>query len=228
MTNPLSVNTTFFTILGYPMSYVEFFGTVLYLLSVWLIARRNVLTWPIGIVSVLLYMVLFYQIGLYSDTLEQIYYLAASGYGWWYWSRSQTESRTILDVSYSRGRGPVIWIAVTAALSAALGAVMSHAHEWLPELFTQPAAYPYIDALTTVMSLVAMWLMARKRIESWIYWIIVDVFGIWLYYVKDVKLISLLYVILLGLAIRGLIGWHATQARLRREYGVANQQPPVR
>jgi len=62
MSNPLSVDVTFFTVLGYPISYIEFVGTVLYVLSVWLIARRSILTWPVGIVSVLLYMALFYQI----------------------------------------------------------------------------------------------------------------------------------------------------------------------
>jgi nicotinamide mononucleotide transporter len=65
-----SVNNIAFTILGYPMSYIEFIGTILYLWSVWLIARKQMLTWPVGIVSVLLYMALFYQIRLYSDTLE--------------------------------------------------------------------------------------------------------------------------------------------------------------
>ena len=71
--NILSVQNIAFSVLGYPMSYIEFVGTVLYLWSVWLIARRRVLTWPVGIVSVLLYMALFYQIRLYSDSLEQIY-----------------------------------------------------------------------------------------------------------------------------------------------------------
>ena len=67
-----SVNNIAFTILSYPMSYIEFIGTILYLWSVWLIARKQMLTWPVGIVSVLLYMALFYQIRLYSDTVEQI------------------------------------------------------------------------------------------------------------------------------------------------------------
>ena len=66
------------------------------------------------------------------------------------------------------------------------------------------------------MSFVAMWLLARKHIESWIYWIVVDVIGIGLYFAKDVKFISLLYVILLVLAIRGLINWRRAGAQLRR------------
>jgi nicotinamide mononucleotide transporter len=211
MSNPLSVDSTFFRVLGYPMSYVEFVGTILYLLSVWLISRRNVLTWPIGIGSVILYMVLFYQIRLYSDALEQVYYLGASVYGWWYWSKSEPNKRTISNVKFSPAKAIMLWLLVTAALSVFLGAVMSHVHEWAPGWFPEPASYPYVDAATTILSLVAMWLMARKYIESWIYWIVVDITGIWLYFVKNVRFISLLYVILLGLAIRGLIDW--TRAR---------------
>ena len=112
MGNPLSVDTVFFTVLGYPMSYIEFVGTILYLLSVWLISRRNILTWPVGIVSVFLYMVLFYQIRLYSDAMEQVYYLGASVYGWWYWSRSMQAKHAITDVGYSSGRAIVTWLVV--------------------------------------------------------------------------------------------------------------------
>lgn len=217
MSDFLSVDAVFFTLLGYPMSYIEFVGTVLYLWSVWLIARRNLLTWPVGIVSVLLYMAIFYQIRLYSDALEQVYYLGASVYGWWYWSRARLEKHTITDVSYSSGRAVITSLILIAALASVLGAIMSRVHEWAPEVFPEAASYPYLDALTTVMSFVAMWLMARKRIESWVYWIVVDLIGIWLYYVKDVKFISLLYVILLALAIRGLIDWRRAGAHLSRE-----------
>jgi nicotinamide mononucleotide transporter len=64
-----------------------------------------------------------------------------------------------------------------------------------------------IDAITTMASFVAMWLLSRKRVESWIYWIVIDVVAIWLYYIKDVKFLSLLYVILLGIAINGWLTW---------------------
>lgn len=207
MSRFLSVDAVFFTILGYPMSYVELFGTVLYLWSVWLIARRNVLTWPVGIASVLLYLALFYQIRLYSDAFEQVYYLGASAYGWWYWSRSRPETRALSEVRYSP-RGPaVLAVAVTALLSLAFGAATGRLHVWMPELFPEAASYSYVDAATTVMSFTAMWLMARKRIESWIYWIVVDVVGIWLYFVKNIRFVSLLYVVLLALAVRGLGEW---------------------
>ncbi|HEX2609748.1 MAG TPA: nicotinamide riboside transporter PnuC [Gemmatimonadales bacterium] len=207
MRDLLSVETVAFTVLGYPMSYIELFGTILYLASVWLIARRHMLTWPVGILSVLLYMALFYQIRLYSDALEQIYYLGASVYGWWYWSKTQTEKHVVEDVRFSASSPILLTLCLTAVLGALAGAAMSRAHLALPSLFPEPASYPYVDALTTVMSFTAMGLMTRKRIESWLYWIVVDVLGIWLYSVKGVKLIALLYLILLGLAFKGLASW---------------------
>jgi nicotinamide mononucleotide transporter len=90
---------------------------------------------------------------------------------------------------------------------------MSRLHVLLPALFPEPASYPYVDALTTVMSFTAMLLMARQRIESWVYWIVVDVIGIWLYFVKDVRFVSLLYVILLILATKGLVSWLRVSVR---------------
>jgi nicotinamide mononucleotide transporter len=212
MSRFLSVHTVFFTILGYSMSYIEFVGTLLYIWSVWLITKKNMLTWPVGIASVLLYMALFYQIRLYSDALEQAYYLGACLYGWWYWSKAGQREKSAADVTFSRRRAILTWIFITAVFSALLGSIMCRVHIWMPAFFPEPASYPYLDALTTVMSFVAMWLMARKHTESWIYWIIVDVIGIWLYYAKEVRFISLLYAILLVLATRGLITWTRGEA----------------
>lgn len=211
MPNILSVDTIAFTILGYPMSYVELVGTVFYLWSVWLISRRRALTWPIGIISVLLYMVLFYQIRLYSDTIEQIYYLGASIYGWWVWGKSPKDKGQIADVKYSSTWSITWWVVGTAIISIAFGFLMSKIHIFSPKLFPEAASFPYLDALTTIMSFTAMWLMAKKKNESWIYWIIVDVIGIGLYFVKDVKFISLIYVILLAMAINGFISWNKTR-----------------
>ncbi|HEX3249712.1 MAG TPA: nicotinamide riboside transporter PnuC [Pyrinomonadaceae bacterium] len=207
MSNLFSVNNIVFTVFGYPLSYIELIGTIFYLWSVWLIAKRRIWTWPVGIVSVILYMMLFYQIRLYSDALEQVYYLGASIYGWWSWSHSPKEDGTILNVSFSSAMWLVVWVLLSAVVGIALGGFMSGAHERFPAIFPEAASYPYLDALTTIMSFTAMWLMARRRIESWIYWIIVDVIGIGLYYAKAVKFVALLYVILLFLAVKGLLSW---------------------
>ncbi|CAG0989379.1 Nicotinamide riboside transporter PnuC [Anaerolineales bacterium] len=208
MVNFLSVDNIAFTVLRYPMSYVEFIGTVLYLYSVWLIAKRNTLTWPVGIVSVLLYMILFYQIRLYSDTIEQVYYLGASVYGWWVWNKSPKDNGKIVDVMYGNSTDLVLWAVLTAFISIIFGFLMSRIYVFLPAIFPEAASFPYLDAFTTIMSFSAMWLMARKRTESWVYWIIVDAIGMWLYFVKDVRFISLLYVTLLIMAVNGFRMWH--------------------
>ena len=205
-----SVNNIAFTLLGYPMSYIELVGTILYLWSAWLVAQKRILTWSVGIVSVLLYMALFYQIRLYSDTLEQVYYLITSIYGWWWWSKSNHQIDKEIAFRYSSRRNTILFLAVTLAISFATGAFMSRIHIILPTLFPEKASFPYLDALTTIMSFTATWLMIQKRVESWYYWIVVDVIGIGLYYVKEVRFIALLYVILLAIAIKGLVSWHQT------------------
>jgi nicotinamide mononucleotide transporter len=203
-----SVETVFFTILGYPMSYIEFFGTLLYLWSVWLMARGKILTWPVGIVSVLLYMLLFYQIRLYSDTVEQVYYLGASAYGWWRWTARGSGGRGRVDrLKFSSTAVILATAAFTLCLSVAVGGLMKDMHFHLPALFPEEASFPFIDAATSNMSFTAMLLMVFKRTESWLYWIAVDVIGIRLYYVKEVRFVSLLYVILLGMAVSGLFMW---------------------
>lgn len=217
MANLLSVENIAFTILGYPMSYIELVGTILYLWSVWLIAKRRVLTWPVGIVSVLLYMLLFYQFRLYSDTFEQIYYLGASAYGWWIWNKSPKEDGQVNDVEYSYLSRMIIWFILTIVVSVLTGAFMSRIHLLFPALFPEVASFPYLDALTTIMSFTAMWLMVKKNIESWVYWIIVDIIGIWLYFVKEVKFISLLYVVLLIMAINGFILWNKIWLTRKRQ-----------
>lgn len=195
------------------MSYVELVGTIFYLWSVWLISIRRTLTWPVGIISVLLYMVLFYQIRLYSDTIEQIYYLGASIYGWVIWNESPKDEGKITDVVYSNRKEVIFWIVITSICSVIVSFLMSRIHLLLPTIFPEAASYPFLDALTTIMSFTAMWLMAKKKIESWIYWIIIDVIGIWLYFVKDVKFISLLYVVLLFMAFNGFSSWR--KARIK-------------
>jgi nicotinamide mononucleotide transporter len=194
--------------MGYPMSYIEFFGTLFNLWSVWLVAKNRISTWPVGIVGVLLFLVLFYQVRLYSDTFEQVYYLIASVYGWWLWaSASDEETNETLPIKYSSPRVILLGIMATVAISIVMGRFVSQIHILFPVLFPEKASYPYLDALTTIMSFTAMLLLAQKRIESWIYWIIVDIIGIGLYYVKNVKFIALLYLIFLIMATNGLVLW---------------------
>jgi nicotinamide mononucleotide transporter len=200
-----NINTIMFTVLNYPMSYLEFFGTVANLLCVYLAAKHKILTWPVGLVGVIFYLFLFYQIRLYSDFFEQIYFFFASFYGWILWKNSNI--KTERKIEFGSVDFNVKWIFIIMLMTSMMWIFMINIHVILPKLFPEPASYPFLDAFTTVMSFAAMILMSQKKILCWWLWIIVDIIGIWLYYVKGVKFISLEYLIFLFNGVYGLLSW---------------------
>lgn len=203
----LDIDNIFFTVWGYPMSYVEFIGTALNIICVYLAAKANKLNWPIGIVASVLYIALFYQIQLYSDLGEQIYFVITGFYGWWLWTKGKNKIKEELAIGYNGLRVNIGYLFAIVFGTLALTEFMKNINIFFPEIFALPAAYPFWDALTTVMSFVATILMAKKRVECWYLWILVDVIGIQLYYAKDVKFIALEYVIFLALAVGGGLDW---------------------
>jgi nicotinamide mononucleotide transporter len=208
--NFLNVNKVFFTVLGYPMSYIEFSATLLIVVYVLLITKKIVYAWPLGIITFSLFAVLFYQVRLYSDFFEQFYYIGNCFYGWWLWliaRRNAAGEKKELDVSYCTRKTYLIAASIITGCGTLLGFTMSRIHIWLSSLFPLPAAFPYIDASATVMGFVAAALMAHRKIESWYLWICVNVICIWLYYARNVKFVAVLYIFFLALAINGLITW---------------------
>jgi len=208
--NLFSINNIFFSFHGYQMSYLEFVGTLLNLWSVWLVTKNNVLTWPVGNIAVILFGFLFYQIRLYSDLVEQVYFLITGFYGWWVWlylRKRGMNSRGDLPVTFNSGLSNKIYIGIIIVGTALMGYAMGHIHLYMPSLFPEKASFPYLDAFTTVMSFAANILMAHKKIECWYLWIAVDIIGIGLYFAKGVVFVSLLYLIFLILATKGLFNW---------------------
>lgn len=206
------MDQTIITIGGYAMTHLEFWGTVLYLWSVWLVGRGSIWTWPIGNVAVVLYAVLFWHIRLYADLAEQVYFFVAGFYGWWSWlrrGRGVTAGGDGAPVGYGTRRGNAVSLAVIVVGSLLSTQALMRVHLWAPLWFPESAAYPLLDAATTVMSFVAMILMAWRRVECWYLWILVDVVGIGLYAAKEVLLLSAVYVLFLALAIQGLRQWRA-------------------
>ena len=205
-----NVETTAFTLLGYEISWLELVGTIFNLACVILIARRNIWTWPVGIVGVILFGILFYQINLYADALEQIYYLITGIIGWYMWARLKNRGKDDKKVAITTNtlRANLIWIGGIAAISALTAYALARVHTWLPAIFPEPADLPTLDATTTIMSFAAQFLMMRRRLESWVLWIVVDVIAIGLYWYKDVPFVALLYLIFLINAVYGFVAWH--------------------
>ena len=128
-------------------------------------------------------------------------------YGWYVWSITKRQHNTVTEILRNSHCDNLITTVSIVIVSLGLGYFISHIHEYLPKYFPEPAAFPYLDAITTVMSFAAQALMIMRRLESWYLWMTVDVVGIGPYYARGVKLISLLYGIFLVLAIQGYLIW---------------------
>lgn len=205
LTTLLDVREIFFTILGHGVSYVEFIGTVLGLISVFLASRANIFTWPTGIANAIFFLVIFYQIHLYSDMFLQMYFCGMGVYGWFSWKNKAEHHHSEIQTLSNRTRLMVgIFIACVVIL---VGTLISQIHLILPQVFDHPASYPYVDTFIAVSSILATILLARRIFETWVLWILVDITSIGLYSVKGVKLIALEFVIFLALAVLGIFTW---------------------
>lgn len=220
--NFLGVDIIFFNILNYPMSYVEFFGTIFTGWSVYLAAKNKVITWPVGLIGIILYGFLFYQIHLYSDLLEQVYYFITTFWGWYLWRMPKTKTDTDIDnqelkVGTTDRKEYLPYAIAIIVFTYFLGLFMSRIHLLLPAYFPDAASYPYLDSFTTILSFVATIILARRKIENWHLWIVVDIIGIWLYYQKGVAFLSLLYLAFLINALFGLSKWKKVLSKYEKE-----------
>lgn len=200
------VKETFFTVFEHPVSYVEFIGTVLGLISVFLAARANIFTWPTGIANAVFFLVIFYQIHLYSDMFLQIYFCGMGVYGWFSWKHKAEHQQSAIRTLTNTNRLRIL--ALITAVTLIMGTLISQIHLVLPRIFEKPASYPYVDTFIAVSSILATILLARRVFETWILWILVDITSIGLYSVKGVKLIALEFVIFLALAVLGILSWY--------------------
>lgn len=192
------------------MSYLEFFGTIFTGWSVYLSAKNKVLSWPVGLLGVVLYGFLFYQIQLYSDLFEQFYYLATGFWGWWVWTHpglKEKDDNSELVVSRAGRYFNLIGLVSIVILTYFLTSFMSNIHLIFPALFPIAASFPFMDAFTTAASFVANVYLVKRKIENWYLWIIVDIIGVFLYYQKGVIFLALLYAFFLVNAFKGVYDW---------------------
>ncbi len=199
----LSFFETFYqNILG--STWLEAFAATFGLLSVWYARKANILVYPTGIISVLIYVYICYFAMLYADMGINFFYFVMSVYGWIMWTRKDHNQQKL---SITRNTARQQWITVLATVAfyfAILGLIWVFKKDD-PEYMN--SYVPYVDSFTTAVFLIAMLLMARKKVENWIYWIIGDVVSVPLYMMKGLVLTSFQYFIFLILAIMGLIEW---------------------
>ncbi|CAH0997375.1 Nicotinamide riboside transporter PnuC [Emticicia aquatica] len=208
--NFFDINNIFFELLGVKMSYVEFYATFTGLVAVILSVRENVWSWVLGLVNVALAFVMFYQIQLYPDMFLQIFFFITNIIGFWQWKFPKEQEANIhneLKISQLSPRQFGVYSLVGLVCTALLGTFAKNLSELIPELFSKPSAFPYMDSFTTIMSIFATFLLIRKKVEAWWMWLAIDIISTYMYFVKEVKLYSLLYAVFCVIALLGAINW---------------------
>ena len=204
------INHVFFTVLGYPMSYLEFFGLVSGVVAVLLSSLANIWSWPLGLINVTLSFLLFFQVQLYPDMFLQVFFFITNVMGWWRWTHptpGEEDKHHYLKVSFLPFRKLMIYSLVSVGGTVVMAMFAKNLHAWLPTIFIQPSASPYVDSFITVMSVMATFLMIQKRVECWIIWVLVDVVATYLYFVRDIRFYSLMYFVFCIIAAFGFWNW---------------------
>jgi nicotinamide mononucleotide transporter len=183
-------------------NWLEDAGVVTTLVGIWLTTRRNLVCWPVVLISDVIYLIVFYRVQLYSDALLQIFFLAFTLYGWWYWWRGVREVGEVRIV-----RLPLSNLLAGLAAGAVGGVVLGFAMKQI-----HGTALPFLDAFLTSYSLVASWWGARKHIANWWLWIAVDIVYIGEYLYKGLRPTAALYALLVALAALGLRDWRRAAA----------------
>jgi nicotinamide mononucleotide transporter len=191
----------------WPMTWTEVLGFITGGVCVWLIVRENLWNWPIGMANNVLFFVLFFQSRLYADAGLQIVYLVLAIYGWSIWLSGGDQARGKLAVTHA-----------TRLEWAILGLVVPLATVMLWRiLFLVQGAAPFWDALTSVLSLSAQYLLSRKRLENWYFWIAADLIYVPLYFSRSLPLTAILYAVFLVMCLVGLWQWKLAQLADRRK-----------
>lgn len=189
------------------MSWLELGGLIAGLLCVFFLIKRNVLTWPFGILYVLISFVVFWQARLYGDFILHVIFLILNIYGWYSWRNGDDD--TVLDIKNLAPKSTIITLAITLIGIYLFGQFLILLPSLIPGI--DPAALPYWDSTTSILSVTGMWLTARKYIDNWYYWLVVDMLATGIYFYKGIYFYSILYFIYIGMAIAGYLSWRKAQ-----------------
>jgi len=177
-------------------SLLEVIGVITGLLCVYLAAKNIIWNWPFAIISVVIYIFIFFKSHLFADMGLQFYFLATNIYGWYYWSKKPASEDKTPVVRIQRKEG-LLSVAAVIVFTFLLGSVLKYT----------TASYPYLDSFCTACSLVAQFFLARKVLENWLIWVFVDVIYVGVYIYKDLHLTAVMYAIYVAIALMGYFDW---------------------
>ena len=183
-----------------PLEYIAVFAGII---SVWYSRKENILVYPAGLINTIFYVYLSFKGGLLGEASVNIYYTVMSIYGWMMWSRKDKSQHLVLHISKASAKE---W-GQHLLFFGVFYVVIFFALNYLKKDFA-PGAIPWADALASASAYTGMWLMTKKKLESWIWWTLTNIISIPLYFVKDYVFTSVYYFILLIMAITGWIEWN--------------------
>lgn len=182
------------------VTWVEAGAVAAGLAYVVLAAREHISCWAFGILNAVLSILVFLHARLYAESVLYLYYVFAGIYGWMSWEKKQTGADQPLGIH--------TWPLVRHAPFLALGAVLSFALGWTLSEFTN-ARFPYLDSHITIFSFLATYLVTRKVLSNWIYWILIDAVSVGVYWLRDLRLYAILMVIYTTIAVYGYLHWRS-------------------
>lgn len=186
---------------------LETSGVITGTLCVYLAAKNKILSWPFAIVSVIIYIFIFWDAKLYADMGLQVYFLIMNFYGWYFWSSRDDGPKT--PVSSITRKEAILSLISIIVFTAGIGFFLYERTD---------ASFPFIDSFCTACSLVAQIFLARKVMENWLIWIFVDVIYVGVYIVKDLHLTAGMYALYIYIAAIGYWEW-------RKEYQLRKTVP---
>lgn len=184
--------------------YIEVCGSLTGFIYLFFSIRQHYLTWPIGLLNALFYVVVFFNSKIYADMVLQFYYVTISIYGWWCWLHGSASGHS-LEVSETSRKLWLKLLVMSVLLFCTIAAIL---------LSYTDSPVPYWDSLTTSLSIVATWMLAKKKIEHWLVWVVVDFISIGLFIVKELYPTTLLFMVYTVLAVYGYFEWRKSLIQL--------------
>jgi len=179
--------------------YLELIAVFFGLCSVWYAKKDNILVFPTGLISTSIYAYLLWQWSLLGDSMINVYYFIMSIYGWYHWTRKK-DNVDEFPISTMNGRERVLSVIIFALTIVFVVIVYLYFNK-----FT--TWYSYLDTILTAIFFVGMWLMAKRKIENWFFWIVGDLLSIPLYFAKGYTFTSFQYIVFTIIAVYGYLEW---------------------
>lgn len=177
---------------------LEWFGVFTGILCVWLAAKNNIWSWPIAIISVLIYIFIFFDSRLYADMGLQVYFFTMNIYGWYYWSKQRNNVEESRPIAIITKKEIILSIFGVIVFTLVLGFFLFKKTD---------ASFPFIDSFCTAGSLIAQIFLARKVLQNWLIWIFVDIIYVGVYFSKDLYATGLMYALYIIIATMGYLDW---------------------